>query len=397
MVVAAGDEEDRAADVLDRDGTAGNRFSIAERGAEEIAEEDGPPKDNDGNCRAEHEAAQRKRSEWDRRAAKSPSGNYFAGFFFAAAGGPGDGAGSEGDDGVDLVKRGSEQEREFGAAGDAENSEAVHVELGMRGEPGERGFEIIERNAMEPGGKRRNAEVGERERGEAVAGENGGFIEIEAAAGAAEDDHDGKFCGGARWRACWRDEKAGDEVALRDVAGARAEGATIVRADSGIFVLSGCVNAQVAGFCAGGEKDSLKRCGGDRAAVGFGGEIDGIGRDCLFCEDGAAVVMFGGEIHGPKQAHRRHAVICAGQGRGGREVNRARGIGAEFDVGGPVAIVVIEGGGADANDLGRLGTGEANANFLIHESGIGGNFEADVGRRRGGGFDVFPQMSDRIL
>src|ERR1700684_1241239 len=70
---------------------------------------------------------------------------------------------------------------------------------------------------MQPGGQRRDAEICQRESGEAVARKNGGFIQVEASAGAAQNNYhrmrsatcrneqspDGYFASGsARARAC---------------------------------------------------------------------------------------------------------------------------------------------------------------------------------------------------
>src|ERR1700733_8885497 len=44
---------------------------------------------------------------------------------------------------------------------------------------------------MQPSGQRRNAEICQRKSGQAVARKNGGFVQVEASAGAAQNDHHG--------------------------------------------------------------------------------------------------------------------------------------------------------------------------------------------------------------
>src|SRR5580693_3101278 len=57
---------------------------------------------------------------------------------------------------------------------------------------------------MQPSGQRRDAEICQRESGKAMARKNGGFIQVEASAGAAQNDYH-------RMRsATWRNENSSD-------------------------------------------------------------------------------------------------------------------------------------------------------------------------------------------
>ncbi len=138
---------------------------------------------------------------------------------------------------------------------------------------------------MQPWRQRRNAEIRESQRRKAVTREHGCLVQIESAAGPAENDDNGQ-------RSCVdfaRDEQAPYGAALPCVTRDR----------------------EIPRFRAGGDEVSIKRYGCNNAPACLGVEMHSMWRGTRLGKHRAASPVLFRPLRRPKEAHRRNAAIAA--------------------------------------------------------------------------------------
>lgn len=227
---------------------------------------------------------------------------------------------------------------------------------------------------MQPWRQRRNAEIRESQRRKAMTREYGGLVHIESAAGAAENDDNGKrpTCAGFA-----RDEQAAHGAAFPCVTG----------------------DGEIPRFRARDEEVSIKRYGCNNAPPGYywrdGVEKDSMWRGTRLGKRRADGAILFRPLHGPKEAHRRNAAIAAAARLLRGYIHAAGSVRTKLSMRSPGASFVVFGGGADCDVRVGRKADEANADFFVHKRGIGRDFKLDFSSLGERGGDGIPQDNVR--